>query len=119
MNDYDILKYLGLEIRDEAVVFYDDDSNEHILQFNEIKDISFDNACLPVEKKLGFWLEKLFVVRNFIGLVNTNTLNEDYRHIYELEIELVNNRVLSRKVRGAYIYDCKEFISEINKLIRH
>ena len=119
MDDYDILKYLGLEIRDQAVIFYDNDSLEHILEFSEIKDISLDNASMPIENKLGFWIEKLFVQRRFGGFLSSRTYNEDYRNVYELEIELIDNRVLSKKVRDANISECNEFIAEINKLIRH
>ena len=118
MDDNDILKYLGLEIRDQAVIFFDDDSLEHILEFSEIKDISLENASMPIENKLGFWIEKLFVIRRFNGFLSSETYNEDYRNVYELEIELIDNRVLSRKVRDANIFECKEFIAEINSLIR-
>ncbi|TLX77025.1 hypothetical protein E9993_04905 [Labilibacter sediminis] len=117
MTDYDILKYLGLDISDQKVIFYDDKSNNYILELNEIKDISLDNAYIPLEKKLGFWFEKLFVQRSFMGILDSKTYNDDYRNIYDLEIELIDNRVLSRKVIDADITECKEFISEISKLI--
>ena len=117
MTDYEILKFLGLDIRDQSIIFYDEDLNEHILEYNEIIDISIEQAYIPFEKKIGFWLEKLFLQRRYLGIFNSKPINEDYRNIYELEIELTNYRVLSRKVRNADIYECKEFISEINELI--
>ena len=117
MNDYEILKHLGLEIRDQSVDFYDDDSIEHILKINEIKDISFEKAFIPIQNKLGFWIEKLFVQRGFWGFFNPQTYNEDYRKIYELEIELNDHRVLSRKVKNPDVFECQEVIEGINKLI--
>ncbi|MCG8583026.1 MAG: hypothetical protein MI866_24120 [Bacteroidales bacterium] len=116
MTDYDILKYLGLEIKDGGLVFYDDDSNEYNLEFSEIKDITLESAYIPLERKLAFWMEKLLVKRSFMGILDNRSYNEDYRTVYELEIELTGHRVLSRKVRDADIVECKEVISEINRL---
>ncbi len=117
MTDYDILKYLGLDIRDDRIIFYDDYSNEYIFSFDEIEDITLDNAYIPIEKKLKFWFEKVCVQQSFMGILNSKTETEDYRNIYELEIELTDNHVFSRKVINADINECKEFIKDISKLI--
>ncbi|RKD89855.1 hypothetical protein [Mangrovibacterium diazotrophicum] len=117
LDDYDILKYLGLEIRDEHIIFFDDDSEEHVLEFSTIKSISFDKAYAPVETKVGFWFNKLFAQREVNGFVVPSTEMEDYRDIYELEIELTDHRVLSRKVKDGDIGEIREFLAEINKLI--
>ncbi len=113
MTDYDILQYLGLEIRDDKVIFYDDCSNENIFGLGEIKDVLLENAYTTVSKKIIFWFEKIFVQRRFMGVLDSKTYTEDYRKVYELEIELSDGRVLSRKVRNADIMECKEFIDEL------
>ena len=117
MNDYDILKNLGLAIEDNTLIFYDDDSAEHVIEFNTISDITFEKAYITSDRKLGFWLEKLFIVRSSFGIVKTGTFNEDYRNNYELEIELDDGRVLSRKVKDVNVNECEQFISELNQLI--
>lgn len=117
MNDYEILKYLGLEIRNQNVIFYDDESEEHVFDFSSIKDISIEEAYAPIDKKLSYWINKLFVIRKFSGVIETKTDMEDYRDIYELEIELDNNQVISRKVKYANINELKEFVAEINRTI--
>jgi len=83
MKDYDVLKFLGLEIKDKTVIFYDDESDEHIIEFSEIKEISLDLAGVSVDKKFKFWFEKLFVVKSFGGILDTKTNSDDYRKNYE------------------------------------
>jgi len=117
LDDYEILKYLGLEIRDEHLIFFDDDSEEHVLEFSAIKSISIEQAFAPIETKVGFWFNKLFVQRKINGILVSDSDQEDYRDLYELEIELTDHRVLSRKVKDGDLVEIREFLAEINKLI--
>ncbi len=119
MDDYEILKYLGLEVRDQHIVFYDEEEEEYLLDFSSIKEISIEKAFTPIEKKVGFWA-KLYID---FGLKNSGFVNRDHKsvkaywHDYEIEIELTDHRVLSRKVRDINLYEVKAFIEEINNLI--
>nr|WP_319400536.1 hypothetical protein [uncultured Carboxylicivirga sp.] len=118
MNDYEILKFLGLEIKEQHLIFYDDDSNENIIEFNDIDEIWIEEASEPIENKVRFWLEKIFVIRSIGSIIDTKTNTPDYRNIYELEIQLTDKRVLSRKIQDANIFECQELIKELNKAIR-
>ena len=117
IDDYEILKNLGLELQDQSIIFYDDESKEHLIKLTEIKEITIEKAFTPIENKVGFWIDKLFVIRRTFGIPTFKTDMEDYRDIYELEIELKNNLVLSRKVKGLEFNDIEEFILEINNII--
>nr|WP_321454248.1 hypothetical protein [uncultured Carboxylicivirga sp.] len=117
MNDYEILKFLGLEIKEQHLIFYDDDSNENFIEFNDIDEIWIEEASEPIENKVRFWLEKFFVIRSIGGIVDTKSNTPDYRNIYELEIQLTDKRVLSRKIQDANIFECQELIKELNKAL--
>ena len=117
IDDYEILKYLGLELKDHSIVFYDNESEEHLIELAEIKEITIEKAFSPIENKVGFWFDKLFITRRTLGVLDFKTNMEDYRDIYELEIELKNNQVLSRKVKGIELYEIEEFLYMINKKI--
>lgn len=119
LNDYEILKYLGLELQDQSIVFYDDDSEEHLIKLIDIKEVTIEKAFAPIEKKTGFWFEKLFVFRHKFGISDSKTYMEDYRNNYELEIELKNNQVLSRKVNGIELYEIEEFLESFNEIIKN
>lgn len=117
IDDYEILKYLGLELQDQSIVFYDNESEEHLIKLTEIKEITIEKAFTPIENKLGFWINKLFIFRHTFGVRDSKTDMEDYRDIYELEIELKNNQVLSRKVEGIELHKIEEFSHNINEII--
>lgn len=119
LNDYEILKYLGLELQDQSIVFYDDESEEHLIKLIDINEITIEEAFAPIEKRVGFWIDKLFVFRQKFGVPDSKTYMEDYRAIYELEIELKNNRVLSRKVKGIELNEIEEFLDNFSEIIKN
>ena len=118
LDDNEILRYLGLELKGQSIIFYDNESEEHLLKLTEIKEISLEKAFIPVQNKVGYWFNKLFLTSHTLGVRDTKTYLEDYRDIYELEIELKNNLVLSRKVKGINLYEIEEFLLKINEIIR-
>ena len=118
MDDYNILKYLGIELKDDSIIFYDDEPNEHLLKYNEIKEISIDKAYTTIANKLRFWIGKQVVISHKFGFPDSKNNTEDYRDNYELEIELNDHRVLSRKVSGIQLYEVEAFLNELNSKIK-
>lgn len=119
LSDYEILKYLGLELQDQSIVFYEDELEEHLIKLTDIKEITIEEAFIPIENKVGFWINKLFLVQQKFGIPDFKANMEDYQDIYELEIELKDNRVLSRKVKGIELYKIEEFLNKFNELIKN
>lgn len=117
MDDQEILDYLGLEIEDQSINFYDSDMNMHRLNFSEIKEITIERAYTPIEKKLSFWLSIFIVRRNLWGVPISNSNAKSYSDEYVLEIELNNGQVLSRNTKNIPLYKVEVFITEINSIL--
>ncbi len=119
-DEVQILKNLGLEIKDDYLDFYDDDENLHQIKFKDIHEISLQKEYTPISKKLSYWLERSFITIKINEVIQPTNLNKDYNQNYELEIDLKSGELLSRKIinlDNLDITEAQDFIENLNSYI--
>jgi hypothetical protein len=118
LNDYQILKDLGMVIEGQKLIFFDDDEQEYVFDFSDISRISYEQTYTPFYVKLSYWIHKIFVSITIAGMPSSKSYLEDFSQIYNLDIEMTNKQVISRTVKGIFPVELEELLMELNKLFK-
>lgn len=116
MSDIEILQQLGLAIEEQQIIFYDNYTQEHKIDFDSLKEVTIEKAYTPIYSRLSYWFSFLAVVKNPFSVRRLFNV-EDYRENYELELELNDGKVLSRIVKDINLHEVESFLDQINKAL--